>query len=312
MDGFIGELGNRLKVSIPDSTMMSIVNHAMDKAHAKVKSDGVLCRLNEISRFYELAVIQLEGCMRLVQEEGKDRSHKDLLYDLGQVRDHLLCRLEEAEMAICQKDGEMMEIWETVLKLRQTLELREGELEGLKGGVMVEKRLGEDNMINYYGMKKGEGEFHDLKNSVDQQVWNMRNNYERSRINLQRNGYIDMDKNINRIETDIISNLKETFDMAFGKMQTAIFSCEDDDGPVEQQWKWSIERDVSGVLIKGFIKDIQQNHNDGTNTTHPWILIIRQKMQEDINGYLRDQITFEQSIHDVLLRNNQRYYHPSQ
>jgi hypothetical protein len=70
MDEFFGGMDGRCRVSITDSTMMLIVHQAMDKAHEKVKSkEGIVERLNEMSKFYELAVMQLEGCLKFVQEE---------------------------------------------------------------------------------------------------------------------------------------------------------------------------------------------------------------------------------------------------
>ncbi|KAK1552442.1 hypothetical protein Q3G72_017059 [Acer saccharum] len=110
MDDLFGMLGGSLRSSITDSTMMWIVHYAMDKAHGKVKSNGgVFQRLNEISKFYELAVIQLEGCMRFVQEEA-----------------------DESEQAILDKDRELLERLENELKLKQALELKERELVSLK------------------------------------------------------------------------------------------------------------------------------------------------------------------------------------
>lgn len=113
----MGELGSRLKFSITDSTMMCIVHDAMDRAHGKVKSRGVIARLSEMSRFYELAIIQLEGCLKFVHEEaeayGFDRSHQDLLIDLAEIRNHLLGRLEESEMAISDKDRSCTKIHRT-------------------------------------------------------------------------------------------------------------------------------------------------------------------------------------------------------
>ncbi|XP_057989415.1 uncharacterized protein LOC131172519 [Hevea brasiliensis] len=46
-------------------------------------------------------------------------------------------------------------------------------------------------------------------------------------------------------------------DIDFGKMQSTIFLSEME--PVEQQWRLTIEKDALGILIKGFVRDIQEN-----------------------------------------------------
>lgn len=83
--------GRCRSVSITDSTMMWIVHQAMDKAHEKVKSkEGIVERLNEMSKFYELAVMQLEGCLKFVQEETDscilESNHEEVLSDLKVIR----------------------------------------------------------------------------------------------------------------------------------------------------------------------------------------------------------------------------------
>ncbi|XVF23637.1 hypothetical protein REPUB_Repub13aG0056600 [Reevesia pubescens] len=95
---------SRIKVSITESTIMQILHIAMDKAYRKVRSkNGVFQRLNEISKFYELAVIQLEGCLKFVHEETEnsvlDSSHEVLVDDLTEIRG-LQGRLKEVELAI--------------------------------------------------------------------------------------------------------------------------------------------------------------------------------------------------------------------
>ncbi|KAK0592951.1 hypothetical protein LWI29_028185 [Acer saccharum] len=237
MDDLFGMLGGSLRSSITDSTMMWIVHYAMDKAHGKVKSNGgVFQRLNEISKFYELAVIQLEGCMRFVQEEADGGSletcHEKVLTDLTEIRDRLLGRLKESEQAILDKDRELLERLENELKLKQALELKERELVSLKD-------------------RDGDDEFCELMQSVDQQVLNIKQQPHEPDSSL-----IDDNKKIEQMGFDI-HILKETMDHAFGKMQDAIFLSEL--RPQEKKWRCTIEKETIAISIKGFLMDFKEN-----------------------------------------------------
>ncbi|KAK3232419.1 hypothetical protein Dsin_004300 [Dipteronia sinensis] len=245
MDDLFGMLGGSLRSSITDSTMMWIVHYAMDKAHGKVKSNGgVFQRLNEISKFYELAVIQLEGCMRFVQEEADGGSletcHEKVLTDLTEIRDRLLGRLKESEQAILDKDRELLERLENELKLKQALELKERELVSLN----------DDNFK--LGTEDRDGdEFCELMQSVDQQVLNIKQQLHEPDCSL-----IDDNKKIEQMGFDI-HILKETMDHAFGKMQDAIFLSEL--RPQEKKWRWTIEKETIATSIKGFLMDFNEN-----------------------------------------------------
>uniref|UniRef100_A0A2N9F2T6 WPP domain-containing protein n=1 Tax=Fagus sylvatica TaxID=28930 RepID=A0A2N9F2T6_FAGSY len=267
MDEFFGGMDGRFRVSITDSTMMCIVHHAMDKAHEKVKSkEGVVERLNEISKFYELAVMQLEGCLKFVQEETDscilESNHEEVLEDLTEIRDRLQGRLKESELAISEKDRELTERIENELKLRQALEVKETELVSLRAKLELERTKSEGieefvlgNRVS--GDEDRDGEFCELKHSVDQQVWNIKQKLgpDYKLIDEERNRGID-NKRIEQMGLDI-DILKETLDLAFGKMQNAIFLSQM--GPIEQQWKWSIEKDTISVLIKGLTRNFQES-----------------------------------------------------
>lgn len=150
-----------------------------------------------------------------------------------------------------------MERAETEWRLRQALELKERELESLRA-----RSEGFDES------KEGELQFSELKNSVEQQVSNIRQNLEvpeeqhgfgldwKSRPSNDKIG----NRRIERMGLDI-SNLKETLDLAFRKMQGAIFSSEA--GPAEQQWRWAIEKDVTIWVIKGSVWDVQESFESG-------------------------------------------------
>ncbi|XVF83226.1 hypothetical protein PTKIN_Ptkin16aG0117200 [Pterospermum kingtungense] len=259
---------SRIKVSITESTMMQILHTAMDKAYRKVKSkNGVLERLNEISRFYELAVIQLEGCLKFVQEERDhdfvlESSQELLLEDLTEIRDRLQGRLKEVELAISDKDKELVERLGNELKLKKALEINEKELDSLHADLKLEQRksegIGELFLSRQASSDSGdkEGEFCELKNSVDQQVWNIQQHLEPNYKlrDEKRSKEID-NKKIEQMGSDI-GVLKETLDLAFCKMRNAIFLSEL--GPIEHQWMWNIERGIAAIVVKGSLKDFRE------------------------------------------------------
>lgn len=262
MDEFFGGMDGRFRVSITDSTMMCIVHQAMDKAHEKVKSkEGVVERLNEISKFYELAVMQLEGCLKFVQDETDncvlDSDQEEVLADLTEIRDRLQGRLKESELAISEKDRELTERMENELKLNQALELKERELVLLRAKLELERTKSEGIEEFVLGDEDRDGEFCELKHSVDQQVRNIKQKLgpDYKLIGEERNRGID-NKKIEQMGLDI-DMLKETLDLAFAKMQSAIFLSRM--GPIEQQWRWSIEKDTIYVLIKGLMRNFQES-----------------------------------------------------
>lgn len=131
------EVDNKFRVSMEDSTMMCMLHSAMNKAHAKVESkEGVIERLNEQSKFYELAIIQLEACLMFVQEEEGnyilETTHNRLLFELLEMKDKFIERLQETDDAIAEKDKEMNERFENESRLRQILEAKEKELQFYK------------------------------------------------------------------------------------------------------------------------------------------------------------------------------------
>jgi ElaB/YqjD/DUF883 family membrane-anchored ribosome-binding protein len=143
MDEVFSRMGGKVKSSITDSTIMSMLHSRMDKAHERVHSkEGVIARLHEISKFYELAVMQLEGCLKFVLEEADsslESSDEEALGDLAEIRDRLEGRLRETELAIAEKDRELTERLENEMKLRHELELKERELESLRATLELER-----------------------------------------------------------------------------------------------------------------------------------------------------------------------------
>ncbi|KAF7811776.1 WPP domain-associated protein [Senna tora] len=196
-------MDGRFEVTLTDSTMMWIVHCAMNKAQEKMKTKkGVIERLHEISKFYELAVMQLEGCLSFVQAETErssvlDSNHEEVLADLREIKDRLQGRLEESEKAISKKDRELME------KLENKLRVKEGEI--------------------------GEA---------------------------PHSGGIDI-KKVEEMGSDI-DILKQTMDVAFGKIQSALFFGEM--GPkLDQQWKITTEKEIMSILVKSCMREFQEN-----------------------------------------------------
>ncbi|KAG7031963.1 WPP domain-associated protein, partial [Cucurbita argyrosperma subsp. argyrosperma] len=267
MDGIFGVIDDNFKVSIVDSTMMWIVHRAMDKAHERVKSgEGVIERLHEISKFYELSVMQLDGCIKFVEEEtdshNPESSHEEVLAGLAEIRNRLQRRLYESELAILQKDRELADRFVSESKLRQALEFTEKELVSSQEDLEQarSRSAGSSNLSPHEGEDDNrDGEFCELKDSVDRQVWKIREKLEFDdyvpKVKNRRNHCIN-DLKVEEMGSDI-DILKETLDIAFGKMQSAIFCS--DMGPIEQQVKSSIENDIISLCLNGFVRDCQED-----------------------------------------------------
>ncbi|KAJ7975073.1 WPP domain-associated protein [Quillaja saponaria] len=260
MDEIFGYMDGRVRLSITDSIMMWIVHYAMNKAQEKMKSkEGVIERLHEISKFYELAVMQIEGCLKFVQAETEtdnyilESSHEEVLVDLTEIRDRLQGRLKESELAISEKDSELEIRFQNELKLRQVLELKDREILSLRSN---HENVEEFILNNHEGGEDDkDGEFSELKNSVDQQMLNIKQKLGPDHNVVDEERYRGIDK-VEQMGSDI-DILKETMDLAFGKMQSAISLFEM--GPVEQQWRSAIEKDTISILIKGLMRDYQED-----------------------------------------------------
>jgi myosin heavy subunit len=234
MDDIFGYMDGRFEVSLADSTMMSIVHKAMNKAQEKMNTKtGVLERLNEISKFYELAVMQLEGCLTIVHAETEssflESNHEKLLDDLKEIKDRLQGRLEESESIILEKDRELSQ------RLKK-------------------------NQTTCHNKVKSDGDLCDLRSSMDQQMLNIKQRLEPQQdivenVVTQPQNIVNDTKKIEEMGSDI-DVLKQTMDLAFGKMQSALFSCEM--RPKERQWKLKIEKDMISILITSFMREFQE------------------------------------------------------
>jgi myosin heavy subunit len=234
MDDIFGYMDGRFEVSLADSTMMTIVHKAMNKAQEKMNTKtGVLERLNEISKFYELAVMQLEGCLTIVHAETEssflESNHEKLLDDLKEIKDRLQGRLEESESIISEKDRELSQ------RLKK-------------------------NQTTCHNKVKSDGDLCDLRSSMDQQMLNIKQRLEPQQdivenVVTQPQNIVNDTKKIEEMGSDI-DVLKQTMDLAFGKMQSALFSCEM--RPKERQWKLKIEKDMISILITSFMREFQE------------------------------------------------------
>ncbi|KAG7550689.1 hypothetical protein ISN45_Aa06g014510 [Arabidopsis thaliana x Arabidopsis arenosa] len=244
MKDIMKEVEGKVKFSMADSTMMLLVQQAMDKAHEKIKTKhGLLLRLNAISIFYELAVIQLESCLSFVRQETDklESNHEEVVRDLREIKDRLHHRLLETELAILEKDRQLLEMSESQESLRNVLESKETELVHLQD---LERKRFHSKIGDFIK----EDEFSELKSSVDQQVMNLRQKLETEYDELGGET-----EDPSGVDIDV---LKGTMDLAFNKMHHAIFLSEL--GPIEQSWRWSIERDSMALLIKGFMNGLEE------------------------------------------------------
>ncbi|XP_042491920.1 uncharacterized protein LOC122071600 [Macadamia integrifolia] len=200
MDEFFDGLGCRLRSSgmVADSMMMGFVNSAMEEAFDKVCSkEGSIECLNGKWRFYELAIMQLEWCLKFIQEETdsyivEDKLERErLVSELTETRDRIQKRLEETEVAISEKDRELNERSENELKLRQALEMKDRELKSLHSNRKPErtKSEGAHEFIrsSWVDWDEGvDGEFSELRNTVDKQFWNIKQTLKDEQITLTR------------------------------------------------------------------------------------------------------------------------------
>ncbi|RZC23813.1 hypothetical protein D0Y65_003233 [Glycine soja] len=236
MDGIFECIDGRFEVSLADSTMMGIVHHAMNKAQEKMKlKTGVIEQLNEISKFYELAVMQLEGCLSIVHTETESSF------------------LESNH----EEDKELAERLENELQLRHALELKERQLVslGISHGIETSSLNAENDQTTRKEHDNGDGD-------GDGNVCELRTSVDQSKLEAQHDMLSEVQNNgIGRIKVEEMGSdidiLKQTMDLAFGKMQSALFLCEM--RPKEREWKLTIEKDVMSISIGSFMRDFQEN-----------------------------------------------------
>ncbi|CAN6710512.1 unnamed protein product [Malus baccata var. baccata] len=202
--------------------------------------EGVLQRLNGICRFYELAVMQLEGCLKFVRQETDS------------------WRLKESELAIKANDLELALLRESSMSVMLERRTRSEPVEEY----ILDNRLSRDDDEDDGDGDDRDNEFLcELKNSVDQQVLNIRQKLEPDYEDKEGNPEVVEGVNNKRIEQmgSDMSILKKTLDLAFGKMQKHF------DPHVQrvhfEQWRCSFEKETMSILLKGFMTDFQEKEN---------------------------------------------------
>ncbi|XP_006652528.1 WPP domain-associated protein-like [Oryza brachyantha] len=182
MEDFFSGLDSRLRcsVKVADSIMMGLVNAAMEDAYKKsLWKDGDLERLFQKLRFAELAIVQLEWCLRFVRGEmeaggGHDDCHEQLLDDLLETRDRIQARLDEAEaeaeLAVADKDRDYMR---RKHEEAASPSRREAVPDVVSGRASPCRREAEEGRV-----------FGELKGSVDRQMARMRFRLEDARSTL--------------------------------------------------------------------------------------------------------------------------------
>lgn len=227
-----------------DSVMLNCIFLAMNKAHEKLKTrQGLIGRLIEISKFYELAVMQLDGCLKIV--EGKtekfslEMNHDEMLFDLYIVRDRLQRRLDATERTIINTDSCLAD------RFKNEVNLLQGDLDQLERPKRKGHRKTQKNQSNQTSrVTNGEKTDKNRLKKSSNQIFEERN------FGAESN-------QIDRLGSDI-DKLKKSMDVAFEKIQNAIFLSKDDAN--EYKWRWSIEKDVMLIAAKGLSEDFQEIH----------------------------------------------------
>ncbi|RRT47960.1 hypothetical protein B296_00037336 [Ensete ventricosum] len=199
MDAFFHGLDCRLRVSgmVADSIMMGIVNSSMEDAYKKsCTNDGDLDRLIEKSRFCELAIMQLEWCLKYLQEEMDNATvdsacdREKLFCDLLETRDRIDNRLDETKLAIAEKDVELARRKESEIKLRLALELKGEEVRSLHHTLGADRRAKNDACDGFAsrdGVNEEESDGHvfdELECSMGKQLRKIRGKLEHGRQTL--------------------------------------------------------------------------------------------------------------------------------
>lgn len=223
-----------------DSIIMSLSRSAMDNAHEKVRSiKGPMEFLNETSKFYELAIIQIDATSRLIKEEPEDQipetGTEKMLADLIELKDLFCTRLNQTIFLITEKDKELMKLGSQTQNLADfEHKFQSFEHEESTEKVMI-KQMNSDSDI-----------------------------------------------------------LKATLDLPLGQIKKAKL------GPFEKQWRWSIEKEMILIIIKGFIRDLNMKSPIKIPNYAEKDIIIARLMKERQNSNLQ---TMAMEEHYMILVN---------
>ncbi|BAF15251.1 Os04g0521600 [Oryza sativa Japonica Group] len=283
MDEFFIGLESRLRrsVKVADSVMMGLVNAAMEDAYKKsLWKDGDLERLVQKLRFAELAIMQLEWSLRFVRGEmesgsgggGDGDCHEQLLDDLLETRDRIQARLDEAELAVADKDRDYM--------LRKHEELassrREAAVPAVSGRASALRREADDDEKRRV--------FGELKGSVDRQMARMRFRLEDARSTLMAlmetvsgeaspmarlqeaghegdgvkclSGFYSMAQLLMEFQEMVLDAgaVSDSVTSSFEFMERSVSSLKE--AMDEQQWLANVEKEMYAATINGFLREI--------------------------------------------------------
>ncbi|KAL5213617.1 hypothetical protein ABZP36_002769 [Zizania latifolia] len=275
MDAFFSGLDSRLRcsVKVADSIMMGLVNAAMEDAYKKsLWKDGDLERLFQKLRFAELAIMQLEWCLRFVRGEmetsGADDCHEQLLDDLLETRDRIQVRLDEDELAVADKDHEYMRRnhEEFASSRREAVPVDSGRASANRRGV-------EEGFL-----------FVELKGSVDRQMARMRVRLEDARSTLTAlmqkvsgeaspmarlqeaglegdgvkglSGFYSMAQLLMEFQEMVLDAgaVRDSVASSFDVIETSVSSLRE--AMDEQQWLANAEKEIYGSVVDSFLQEI--------------------------------------------------------
>ncbi|XP_042388010.1 WPP domain-associated protein-like [Zingiber officinale] len=329
MNAFFNGLDGRLRLSgmVADSIMMGIVNSAMEDAYKRsCTKEGDIARLIHKSRFCELAIMQLEWCLKYVQDEMNNESadHIDdrekLLCDLLETRNRIHYRLEETKIAIDDKDIEIARRKESEMKLRLTLDLKGEEVKSLHNTLGLNERVRNDNAnaSKIYGHV-----FDELECYVDKQLLKIRNKLEFGKQILSDQMYnMTTDHTDQNKHNEGFKPLHELHDIAqlmldFDEMVTTIDAVNEEVRSSfetiassisqfkmtteEQCWSWNMERDVTNLMIGRFIGDIQSKYIFKSHEEMETNLVSQEKMDNSPESYEKS-VKLEEDKDDMEIK----------
>uniref|UniRef100_A0A0E0KSX0 Uncharacterized protein n=1 Tax=Oryza punctata TaxID=4537 RepID=A0A0E0KSX0_ORYPU len=281
MDEFFIGLDSRLRcsVKVADSIMMGLVNAAMEDAYKKsLWKDGDLERLVQKLRFAELAIMQLEWSLRFVRGEmeaggggGGDDCHEQLLDDLLETRDRIQARLDEAELAVADKDRDYM------------LRKHEEEFASSRREAAVPAVSDRANALRREAEEEGRV-FGELKGSVDRQMARMRFRLEDARSMLTAlmqkvsgeaspmarlqeaghegdglkglSGFYSMAQLLMEFQEMVLDTgaVRDSVTSSFEFMERSVSSLKV--AMDEQQWLANVEKEMYAATIDGFLMEI--------------------------------------------------------
>ncbi|XP_062227425.1 uncharacterized protein LOC133925552 [Phragmites australis] len=272
MDAFFGGLDSRLRASVKvaDSIMVGLVNAAMEDAYKKsLWKDGDLECLFQKLRFAELAIMQLEWCLRFVRGEmeadggADDEGHERLLDDLLETRDRIQARLDEAELAVAEKDRDYMR------------RKHEDQLSPSRRKTASADRrdVAEEGSV-----------FGELKDSVDRKMSRMRVRLEDARSTLaalmqkvsgeaspmarlqeaghegdgvkRLSGFYTMAQLLMEFQEMVLDAgaVRDSVASSFDAMESSVPLLRT--AMEEQQWLMDAEKEIYGTVVEGFLREI--------------------------------------------------------